>query len=125
MLAEAISFDTPCIIRASLAKRAAHLQGWQSLTYNCRGVEVTRQYKTFLALSHLTAGLIRVVIVRFEDGGWIPYFCTDPAADVRDILEIAAARWALEELFHDVKEVWGAGRAAQLLNLRLTCGGGA
>lgn len=96
--------------RLNLAKRAAHPQGWQSLTYNCRGVQVTRQYKTFLALSHLTDGLIRVVLVRFEDGGWVPYFCTDPAADVRQILEAAAARWALEEHFHDVKEVWGAGQ---------------
>lgn len=96
--------------KLSLAKRAAHPQGWLSLTYNCRGVEVTRPYKTFLALSHLTDGLIRVVLVRFEDGGWVPYFCTDPTADVRDILEAAAARWALEEHFHDVKEVWGAGQ---------------
>ena len=96
--------------KLSLAKRAAHPQGWQSLTYHCRGVEVTRRYKTFLALSHLTDGLIRVVIVRFEDGGWIPYFCTQASAEVRDILEAAAARWALEEHFHDVKEVWGAGQ---------------
>jgi len=29
---------------------------------------------------------------------------------VRDILETAAARWAIEEHFHDVKEVWGAGQ---------------
>jgi 8-oxo-dGTP pyrophosphatase MutT (NUDIX family) len=96
--------------KLSLAKRAVHPQGWQAITYNCRGVPVTRQYKTFLALSHLTDGLIRVVLVRFEDGGWIPYFCTDPAAEVREILEAAAARWALEEHFHDVKEVWGAGQ---------------
>lgn len=96
--------------RLSLAKRAAHPQGWQSIAYHCRGVSVTRQYKTFLAKSRLTDEPIRVVLVRFEDGGWIPYFCTDPAADVRDILEAAAARWALEECFHDVKEVWGAGQ---------------
>lgn len=96
--------------RISLAKRAAHPAGWQSITYNCRGVEVTRQYKTFLALSRLTKAPIRVVLVRFEDSGWIPYFCTDSSADVRDILEAAAARWALEEHFHDVKEVWGAGQ---------------
>lgn len=96
--------------RLSLAKRAAHPHGWQSITYNCRGVEVTRQFKTFVAMSHLTDELIRVVIVQFEDGGWIPYFCTDASAEVRDILEVAAARWALEEHFHDVKEVWGAGQ---------------
>ena len=39
--------------KISAAKRAAHRQGWQTITYNCRGVEVTRQYKTFLATSEL------------------------------------------------------------------------
>lgn len=95
--------------KISLAKRAGHQGGWQSITYTCRGSELTRQYKTFLSKSRMVDGLIRVVIVRFEDGGWIAYFCTDPTADVRDILEVAAARWAIEEHFHDVKEVWGAG----------------
>jgi len=96
--------------RISLAKRAGHRAGWQTISYHCRGVEVTRQYKTFLATSRLVSGQIRVVIVRFEDGGWAPYFCTDTSAEVRDILEAAAARWAIEEHFHDVKEVWGAGQ---------------
>ena len=96
--------------KISVAKRAAHRQGWQTITYNCRGVEVTRQYKTFLATSELVSGQIRVVILRFEDGSWAPYFCTDTSAEVRDILEAVAARWAIEEHFHDVKEVWGAGQ---------------
>jgi hypothetical protein len=96
--------------KISLAKRAAHRQGWEAITYHCRGVEVTRQYKTFLATSRLISGQIRVVMVRHEDGDWVPYFCTDPSAEARDILEAAAARWAIEEHFHDVKEVWGAGQ---------------
>ncbi len=96
--------------RISLAKRAGHRKGWSTISYDCRGVEVTRRYKTFLATSQLIGGEIRVVIVRFEDGGWAPYFCTDTSATVRDILEAVAARWAIEEHFHDVKEVWGAGQ---------------
>jgi hypothetical protein len=94
----------------SLAKRAGHRHGWETITYDCRGAQVTRQYKTFLATSKLVSGQIRVVILRFEDGGWAPYFCTDTSAEVRDILEAVAARWAIEEHFHDVKEVWGAGQ---------------
>ena len=70
---------------------------------------MTRQYKTFSATSELTSGVIRVVILHFEDGSWAPYFCTDESAGVREILEAVAARWAIEEHFHDVKEVWGAG----------------
>ena len=96
--------------KISLAKRAAHREGWETITYDCRGVEVTRQYKTFLATSKLISGQIRVVIVRLDDDSWAPYFCTDTSAEVRDILEAVAARWALEEHFHDVKEVWGAGQ---------------
>jgi hypothetical protein len=102
--------------RMHLAKRAAQRQGWESVTYHCRGADVTRQYKTFLATSRLVGGVLRVVIVKFDDGGWAPYFCTDPQVEVRDILETVAARWAIEEHFHDVKEVWGAGQQ-QVRNL--------
>ena len=77
--------------KISLAKRAGHREGWQTITYDCRGVEVTRQYKTFLATSELVGGQIRVVILRYEDGSSAPYFCTDTSAEVRDILEAVAA----------------------------------
>jgi hypothetical protein len=93
-----------------VAKRAGHRQGWQTITYDSRGAQVTRQYKTFLATSRLVSDQIRVLILRYEDGSWAPYFCTDTAAEVRDILEVVAARWAIEEHFHDVKEVCGAGQ---------------
>ncbi len=77
---------------------------------------MTRQHKSFLATTRITGGVIRVVIVRFEDGSWAPYFCTDPNVSARDILETGASRWAIEEHFHDVKEVWGAGQQ-QVRNL--------
>jgi hypothetical protein len=96
--------------KISVAKRAGHRHGWQTITYRCRNDEVTHRYKTFLATSELVSGQIRVVIVRFDDGGWAPYFCTDTSVEVRNILETVAARWAIEEHFHDVKEVWGAGQ---------------
>ena len=89
---------------------AGKLANWQTITYPGRGVEVTRQYKTFLATSELVSGVLRVVLVRFDDGGWVAYFCTDREVSVRDILETIAARWSIEEHFHDVKEVWGAGQ---------------
>ena len=95
--------------KLSLKKRAASAGGWTTMTYLCRGVEVTRQYKTFLATTELVGGTIRVVLLRYEDGSWAPYFCTDTSASVHDILTTVAARWSLEEHFHDMKEVWGAG----------------
>lgn len=96
--------------RISLAKLATRTDGWESMTYQCRGSMVTREYKTFLATSRLVSGTINVVIVKFDDGGWAAYFCTDAKIEVRDILETVAARWAIEEHFHDVKEIWGAGQ---------------
>jgi hypothetical protein len=96
--------------RLNLAIRAGQKKGWTSLTYICRGQEVTHQYKTFLATSKFTSGVIRVVLVKFKDGGWAPYFCTNAEIEAREILETVAARWAIEVHFHDVKEVWGAGQ---------------
>ena len=83
--------------RIRLAKLAASTDGWESMTYPCRGSMVTREYKTFQATSRLVSGIIHVVIVRFEDGGWAAYFCTDAQVNVRDILETVAARWAIEK----------------------------
>jgi len=54
-------------------------------------------------------GLIRVVLLK-EDDGWVPFFCTDPEASVREILEAYADRAAIEQDFHDLKEVWGTGQ---------------
>jgi hypothetical protein len=65
--------------------------------------------KTFLATWKPAGGVIRVVIVQEEDG-WIAYFCTDPQATVKDILEATAGRTAIEETFKDVKEIEGAGQ---------------
>ena len=54
-------------------------------------------------------GLIRVVLVK-EDHGWYAFFCTDPNASVKEILEAFADRATIEQDFHDVKEVWGSGQ---------------
>jgi hypothetical protein len=73
------------------------------------GEKVIKTIKTFLATCHPAGGLIRVVIVREEDG-WIPLFSTNPNASVEEILAGAADRNAHEQTFKDVKEVWGAGQ---------------
>jgi hypothetical protein len=95
--------------RLSLAKRAGPQQGWQAVTCFQYQQEVTKTIKTFLATWKPAGGVIRVVLVR-EEHGWLAYFCTEPTASVRDILEAAAGRAAIEETFKDVKEVEGAGQ---------------
>ena len=96
--------------RLSLAKRAAQSRGWESSAFLCRGVEITRRYKTFLATTHLTGGVVRVVLLEHARGNWAAYFSTDTTLDAKSILETGAERWSIEETFHDVKEVWGAGQ---------------
>ena len=93
----------------SLAKRAAHRQGWQSGAFVLYGKKVTKSYKTFLATYKPVGGVLRVVLVRAEDG-WMAFFCTDAAATVEQVLEAVADRAAIEQGFHDLKEVHGAGQ---------------
>lgn len=93
----------------SLAKRAAHRQGWQTGEFVLYGKSVTKTYKTFLASYAPVGGLLRVVLVR-EEEGWAAFFCTAPEATVAQILEAVADRAAIEQDFHDLKEVHGAGQ---------------
>ena len=95
--------------KLSLARRAAHPRGWQTIEVVQYGAPVTKTYKTFLATYKPAGGLIRVVLVREEDG-WVPFFCTDPEATVTAILEAVADRAAVEQDFKDVKEVHGVGQ---------------
>ena len=102
--------------RISLAKRAGQSGGWQTEQFTLYGREMTTRFKTFLATYRPAGGLIRVVLVKNDDGSWVAFFCTDPNASVTDILEAVADRSAIEQVFHDVKEVHGAGQQ-QLRNV--------
>jgi hypothetical protein len=97
--------------RISLAKRAGQSKGWQEETFVLYGVEQVKRYKTFLATYRPAGGLIRVVLVMEEDSTWRAYFCTNAEASVAEILEAVADRSALEQVYHDVKEVHGVGQA--------------
>jgi hypothetical protein len=95
--------------RLSLAKRAGQRRGWQPVRVKLYGREETKRVKTFLATWRPVGGPIRVVIVQ-EERSWRAYFCTDLEASVETILEMVADRHAIEQVFHDVKEVHGAGQ---------------
>lgn len=101
--------------RISLAKRAGARGGWQTEEFELYNKRVAKKYKTFLATYPLVGGLIRVVLVR-EEHGWIAWLCTNPDASVREILEAVADRAAIEQDFHDIKEVHGSGEQ-QLRNV--------
>jgi DDE superfamily endonuclease len=93
----------------SLARRAGQGRGWQTEAFVLYGGAVRKTFKTFLATYRPAGGLIRVVLVR-EDGGWVAFFCTDPQATVAQVLGAVADRAAVEQDYHDIKEVHGAGQ---------------
>jgi hypothetical protein len=95
--------------RLSLAKRAGHRQGWQDVRVKTNtGREEVRSVKTLLATWRPAGGVIRVAILREEDGSWRAFLWTDPEASVEAIVQASLDRWAVEQTFHDVKEVGGA-----------------
>lgn len=120
---DAALFDVPPVVKQrrrgrprkygkkkiSLARRRGQKRGWQTIECNLYGKTVTKTYKTFLATYRPVGRVIRVVLVK-EDHGCYAFFCTDPAASVKEILEAFADRATIEQDFHDVKEVWGSGQ---------------
>lgn len=95
--------------RMYLARRAGHRLGWQAIDCFIYGHWETKTIKTFLATYRPADGVIRVVIVK-EKHGCEYFFCTDPDALPGQIVEAFADRAAIEQDFHDVKEIWGAGQ---------------
>ena len=95
--------------RMHLARRAAQPLGWETVECFVYGQLVTKTIKTFLATYRPADGVIRVVIVK-EESGCQFFFCTAPDATPRQIIEAFADRAAIEQDFHDVKEVWGTGQ---------------
>lgn len=106
--------------RISLAKRAGAPGGWltEAMAIYGRWEDVT--YKTFLATWPPAGGVIRVVLVKNEDG-WVAYFGTDASATAADILGLVSDRATIEQVFHDVKEIGGAGQQ-QLRNVHANIG---
>jgi DDE superfamily endonuclease len=94
--------------RLSLAKRAGQTRGWRTIeARTTAGRVVTKTVKTFLATWEPAGGVIRVVIVKDGDGSWRAYLCTDPEASAEAIVQATLDRWAIEQNFHDLKEVEG------------------
>lgn len=103
--------------RVSLAHRGGHRQGWTTTQMTLYGVAQQVTWKTFLATYPPAGGVIRVVIVKrslqlFGDNpsAWVAFFCTDPTVSVATVIEAVADRSAIEQNFHDLKEVHGAGQ---------------
>lgn len=92
----------------SLAKRAGQTRGWREVSVKATtGRAVVKRYKTFLATWRPAGGVIRVVILQEDDGSWRAFLCTDTEASVAAIVQAIQDRWAIEQNYHDLKEVEG------------------
>jgi hypothetical protein len=94
--------------RLSLAKRAGQQRGWRTIeARTTTGRVVTKAVKTSLATWHPAGGVIRVVIIKEDDGSWRAFLRTDSEAGVGEVVQAVLDRWAIEQNFHDLKEVEG------------------
>jgi hypothetical protein len=97
--------------RLSLAKRAGQRRGWRTVeARSTTGEAVTKRYKSFPATWRPAGGVVRVVILEEADGSWRAFLCTDPEATVEAIAQAVLDRWAIEQNYHDLKEVEGIGQ---------------
>ena len=85
--------------------------GWEFVECRQYGRDVTKRVKWFIVTSKLMRGKpIKVVLIKEDDGVWVPLVSTDISLEVREILESYAVRFGFEEMFKDLKEVWGWGK---------------
>jgi hypothetical protein len=106
--------------RISLAELAADAEGWQQVECEQYRVRQIKTIKTFLATWRPAGGVIRVVLVKEEDG-WVAFFATKADVTAVEILETMANRGSMEEMNKDIKEVWGADEQ-QVRNLNSNVG---
>jgi len=98
-------------VRMDLKSMVESSDGWEEVECRQYGQVVSKQVKSFVAASRLTRGKpIRVVIVKENDKTWLPLMSTDAEMPVMEILESYAVRFGIEEMFKDLKDVWGWGK---------------
>ena len=92
--------------RLSLAKRCGQARGWGEVTARATtGRSVAKSFETFLATWRPAGGVVRVVILKEDDGSCRSSLCSDPGAGAEAIVQAIHDRWAIERNYHDLKEV--------------------
>lgn len=85
--------------RIRLTKRAGHQEGWQTVSYMCRGGLTEGRYKTFLATSDIVGGPVKVVSLEHASGNGAAYITTETSMTVDAIMKIVSERWRLRNTF--------------------------
>jgi len=96
--------------RINLRRKAAQKSGWSSVKVTLYGRLETKHVKLFKATYRPAGGQVLVLIVREAVDCWRAYMCTNLSATAGQILEAVSDRMAIEQNFHDLKELEGAGQ---------------
>ena len=96
--------------RIDLRSKAADKSGWFSINVTLYGRQENKLVKMFKATYRPAGGEILVLIAREADDFWRAFMCTNLSATAQQILEAVADRSAIEQNFHDLKQVEGAGQ---------------
>lgn len=96
--------------RIYLRNKAADNSGWSSVKAMLYGREETKQVKMFTAMYRPAGCPVLVLIVREKKDNWRAFMCSNLSAAAKEILEAVADRSAIEQNFHDLKEIEGAGQ---------------
>ena len=96
--------------RIYLANKAAEERGWFKVQVTLYGKLETKRVKLFRATYRPAGGQVLVLIVREAIDCWRAYMCTNLLATAEQILEAVSDRMAIEQNFHDLKEIEGAGQ---------------
>jgi hypothetical protein len=107
--------------RINLRHKAANRKGWFSVKVTLYGRKETKLVKMFRATYRPAGGEVLVLISGEAGNNWRAFMCTDLSATAEEILEAVAGRFAIEQNFHDLKEIEGAGQQ-QVRNLDTNSG---
>jgi hypothetical protein len=107
--------------RIYLRDEVAKKKGWLKINATLYGRQETKMVKMFKATYKPAGGEVLVLIVREDKDSWRAFMCTNLSATAQEILEAVADRFAIEQNFHDIKEIEGAGQQ-QVRNYRANVG---
>jgi len=96
--------------RIDLRSKAAERSGWFSINVTLYGCQETKWVKMFKATYRPAGGQVLALIVREEPDCWRAFMCTNLSATAEQILEAVADRCAIEQNFHDLKEIEAVGQ---------------
>jgi hypothetical protein len=97
--------------RIDMKAMAESKDGWRYVECRQYGQVVKKGVKSFIATSKLTKGRpIKVVLIKEDDTTWVPLMSTEADLEVKEVLESYGVRFGIEEVFKDLKDVWGWGK---------------